>query len=186
MQTCRTLPDLWILTARRWRAEIYKTFLNCAARIIRSEGGTITAYDGDRVMAVNTGDTKNTQAVRTALKINYAAKQIVSPALWSMYPHKRGQTVTHVVGIDTSQLFVARTGVRGANDLVWIGRAANYAAKLATLPDAYSTYITEEVYKGMLEQGRTSSGGQSMWEQVRWNTFGNRIIYRSNWSWRID
>src|SRR5258707_283753 len=31
-------------------AEIYKSFLACAAKIIRSEGGEITAYDGDRVM----------------------------------------------------------------------------------------------------------------------------------------
>ena len=27
-------------------AEIYKTFLHCAAKIIKSEGGEITAYDG--------------------------------------------------------------------------------------------------------------------------------------------
>jgi class 3 adenylate cyclase len=33
-------------------AEIYKTYLHCAAKIIKSEGGVITAYDGDRVMAV--------------------------------------------------------------------------------------------------------------------------------------
>ena len=32
-------------------AEIYKCFLACAARIIRSEGGEITSYDGDRIMA---------------------------------------------------------------------------------------------------------------------------------------
>src|SRR5882762_712902 len=28
-------------------AEVYKTFLHCAAKIIRSEDGEITAYDGD-------------------------------------------------------------------------------------------------------------------------------------------
>ena len=74
-----------------------------------------------------------------------------------------------MVGIDSSDLFVARTGVRGANDLVWVGRAANYAAKLATLPDSYPTYITQEVYGGMLEIGRTTSG-RSMWDAVRWET----------------
>src|SRR5690606_10385671 len=36
-----------------WRsAEIYKTFLHCAASIIRGEGGAITSYDGDRVMGI--------------------------------------------------------------------------------------------------------------------------------------
>src|SRR5687767_15171278 len=33
-------------------AEIYKTYLFSAARIIRAEGGEVTAYDGDRVMGV--------------------------------------------------------------------------------------------------------------------------------------
>lgn len=32
-------------------AEIYKSFLHCAAKIIEAESGTITAYDGDRIMA---------------------------------------------------------------------------------------------------------------------------------------
>lgn len=37
-------------------AEFYKTFLHCAAKIIRSEDGAITSYDGDRVMAVYIGE----------------------------------------------------------------------------------------------------------------------------------
>jgi len=101
-------------------AEMYKAFLHCAAKIIRSESGVITAYDGDRIMAVYIGDFKNTSAVRSALKINYAVTQIINLSKLSIYP-----PINHVVGIDTSDLFVARTGVRGANDLVWVGRAAN-------------------------------------------------------------
>jgi len=120
-------------------AEIYKTFLHCAAKIIRSESGVITAYDGDRIMAVFLGETKETQAVRTALKINSAAR-IINERKRVQYPTD-AYIMRHVVGVDTSKLFVAKTGVRGANDLVWVGRAANYAAKLAALPATY-TYIT--------------------------------------------
>ena len=166
-------------------AEIYKTFLHCAAKIIAFEGGEVTAYDGDRVMAVYIGDQKNTSAVRTALKINYARWKIIGPALKAQYP-TIDYAPKHVVGVDTSELFVARTGVRGANDLVWVGRAANYAAKLATLPDSFPTYITEEVFKRMLPATRHSTDGRLMWERVRWNTFDDRNIYRSNWTWRID
>src|SRR4051794_35685165 len=53
----------------QFAAEVYKAYLHCAAKIVTSEGGTITAYDGDRIMAVYLGNTKNTSAVRTALKI---------------------------------------------------------------------------------------------------------------------
>lgn len=62
-------------------AEIYKSFLHCAAKIIRNEGGAITAYDGDRIMAVFIGETKNTPAARAALKINYARGNIINPAI---------------------------------------------------------------------------------------------------------
>ena len=71
-----------------------------------------------------------------------------------------------------------------ANDLVWVGRAANYAAKLTSLPSTY-TYITESVYKKLADEAKTSNG-TSMWEAIKWNTFNDQTIYRSSWGWRID
>jgi uridylate cyclase len=166
-------------------AEIYKTFLYSAAKIIRSEDGEITAYDGDRIMAVYVGERKNTRAVHSAMKIFWAVLHIINPANHKQYP-TTAENINYVIGIDTSDLFVAKTGVRGANDLVWVGRAANYAAKLTGLPPSYTTYITKEVYDVLAPDGKTSGGGQPMWEAVRWNTFDNRIIYRSNWWRRIE
>jgi class 3 adenylate cyclase len=166
-------------------AEIYKTFLYCASRIIRSEGGEITAYDGDRVMAVYLGEGKNTKAVRTGLKINYAAKKIITPAQIAQYP-KEKYRLKHVVGIDTSQLHVVRAGVRGDNDLVWIGRAANYAAKLCSLSHNYATRITGAVYDSMNDNTKFSSSGDNMWEKVNWTDMNNMTIYRSTWRWSID
>jgi class 3 adenylate cyclase len=66
-------------------AEIYKTYLTCAARIIKCRGGTITAYVGDRIMAVFLGDHENTTAVEVALKINGAAWDVINPALERQY-----------------------------------------------------------------------------------------------------
>jgi class 3 adenylate cyclase len=163
---------------KQFAAEIYKTFLHCAAKIITSEGGVVTAYDGDRVMAVYVEGAKNTAAVRTALKINYARLQIIIPALRKQYATNT-YTPYHVVGIDSTKLFVARTGIRGSNDLVWVGRAANYAAKLSALPHAYPTYITAGVYGAMLAEVKVTNGRQ-MWEAVTWN---GQTIYRSNWYW---
>jgi len=172
------------VSSKQFAAELYKVFLHCAARIIKAHDGTITAYDGDRIMAVYLGDSKNSQAVRTALKINWAVKNIIKPAQDKQYGDGKGHQLRHVVGVDTSQLYVARTGVRGANDLVWVGRAANYAAKLATLPDVYSTYITGEVHSMMHEECRTTKG-TSMWEPIAWNQLDGRTIYRSSWWWEL-
>lgn len=163
-------------------AEVYKSYLRCAAAIIRSESGVITAYDGDRVMAVFTGDSKNTSAVRCALKINYAVCEIIRPALKEQYPSKNF-TLNHVIGVDTSQLRTARIGVRGDNDLVWIGRAANYAAKLTTLSDK-ATWITKAVYDQMHEDVKITSG-TNMWEARHWTSMNNLPIYCSTYWWRI-
>jgi len=165
-------------------AEIYKAYLHCAAKIIRSEGGEITAYDGDRIMAVFIGDLKNTSAVRSALKINHARVKIVNPALKNQYTTTTYQ-IRHAVGIDTSTLFIARTGIRGSNDLVWVGRAANYAAKLSSLSAEYPSRITEDVYNRMLQSAKTSDDGRNMWEPATWRDMNDMRIYRSTWMWGL-
>ena len=93
-------------------AEIYKTFLHCAAKIIRSQGGVITAYDGDRVMAVYIGERKNSRAALTALKINWSVHQIINPLFATQYPQNTYR-LRQVVGIDTSKLHVAWRQSRG-------------------------------------------------------------------------
>lgn len=164
-------------------AEIYKAYLLCAAKIIRSECGEITAYDGDRVMAVFIGNNKNTSAVRAALKINYARIKIVNPAIKNQYKNTTYQ-VKHTIGVDSSNLFITRTGIRGSNDLVWVGSAANHAAKLCGLSNDYPTRITANVYN-CLHNSVKYSDGKSMWEKATWNDM-NRTIYRSTWWWGVS
>lgn len=163
-------------------AEVYKTYLRCAAEVIRSESGVITAYDGDRIMAIFTGNAKNTSAVRCALKINYAVCEIIRPALKNQYPSK-DFTLNHVVGIDTSQLRTARIGVRGDNDLVWIGRAANYAAKLTSL-SGKATWITKAIYDNMNEEVKYTNG-TNMWEARTWTNMNNMDVFCSTYWWPI-
>jgi len=80
----------------------------------------------------------------------------------------------------------ARTGVRGDNDLVWVGRAANYAAKLTELPADHPSWITGDVYDAM--HADVKSGGdpkRSMWEERSWTAVGGLRIFRSNWWWLV-
>lgn len=176
--------DLVDSNSALFSAEIYKSFLYCVARIIRNEGGVITAYDGDRIMAVYLGDSKNSDAARTALKINYIVKQVINPALAQQYADKNYK-IKHVVGIDTSQLHVAKTGIRGSNDLVWVGRVANYAAKLCSLSPDYPSWITSEVYNKLNDKSKISKDGRNMWEARTWTAMNGISIYRSTWWWGI-
>src|ERR1700722_8524069 len=61
--------------------KIYKVYLDCACRIIKNNGGDITAFDGDRVMAVFLGGSKNTSAVKSALQINRAVQYVINPQI---------------------------------------------------------------------------------------------------------
>lgn len=166
-------------------AEIYKSYLVGACRMIRDKGGEITAFDGDRVMAVFLGNSKNTLSAKAALHINYIVQEI-NTLLKQEYP-STAYKLRQSIGIDTSKLFVAKTGIRNANDLVWVGRAANYAAKLCSLRESnYSIYITEDVYNQLADEAKY--GGtprQNMWEKRIWTDRGINV-YQSNWWWKIN
>lgn len=162
-------------------AEIYRAYLHTAAKIIKSEDGTITAYDGDRIMATFIGTGKNTSAVRAGLKINYAVREIINPAIKARYKNETYR-LKQTVGIDTSPLFIARTGIRGSNDLVWVGRAANYAAKLCELSATSPTWITEAVYKKLHKSAKFTKG-KAMWEPRSWTGMSGQKVYRSSWWW---
>lgn len=167
----------------QFSAEVYKAYLRCAARIIAAEDGVVTAYDGDRIMAIFTGDSKNTSAVRAAMKINHAVVKIIRPALTAQYT-KTNFILKHVIGIDTSQLRAARIGVRGYNDLVWVGRAANHAAKLTGL-SFKPIWITKPVFDAMNDAVKLAGDGRNMWEKRLWTPMNNMEIYCSDWMYSI-
>jgi class 3 adenylate cyclase len=148
-------------------AEYYKAYLDCAAKILKNNGGVITAYDGDRVMAMFMGDAQVKDAVTSALQLNWAVEQLINPIFDDIYKANH-LTLRHTVGIDSSEILAAKIGVRLDNDVVWIGPAANYAAKLNSFDGLDSTYpirITEQALDmlGLATFTRTSTG-QSIWE----------------------
>jgi class 3 adenylate cyclase len=164
-------------------AEVYKTYLHCSARVIKANGGVITAYDGDRIMAVFIGDLKNTNAAKTGLQITWAVKKIINPGLRAQYGGNAYQ-VTHVVGIDSSVIRAARIGVRNDNDLVWVGSAANHADKLSAISiDNSAVFISKRVYDRLGADLKVNGNPKrNMWSEM---TYEGDMIYRSRWEWSI-
>lgn len=173
---------------RGWKdwfaAEVYKAFLYCTAKIIRANDGSVTAFDGDRVMGVFIGGNKNSNAVKAALQVKWAVDNIVTMQMNTKYT-KNTFALKHKVGIDTSKLMVARTGIRGSNDLVWVGNSANNAAKMAALDLGYATYISASSYS-MLHEWAKMGGDpkRSMWVDLGSEALGYKI-YGSTWHWTI-
>ncbi|MDG4887819.1 MULTISPECIES: adenylate/guanylate cyclase domain-containing protein [unclassified Mesorhizobium] len=174
-----------LVKTKKWHfaAEVYKTYLYAASRLINDAGGTIVSYDGDRVMGIFSGKRQCNDAVRCALKINYAVKHIVQAELKSQYKDST-YAIKHVVGIDTSEIHVARTGVRGDNDLVWVGNSANLAAKLTAESADYPTWITDRVYD-YLDDDQKLSNGTNMWKSWKWSRHDNDKVYSSTYYWKF-
>ena len=136
-------------------------------------------------MGVFIGSTPCSDAAICALKLNWAVKNIVNPSIRAQYPQKT-YSVKHVVGIDTSALRAARTGVRGGNDIVWVGRAANHAAKLTELDQAESSWITKDVYDVLKDDAKYGGNPrQDMWKSYTWNANGKLPIYGSTYWWAV-
>lgn len=174
---------------RRTAAKVVKAFLGCATALIKSHGGEVTSFDGDRVMGVFLGDYKRTNAATCALKINYAMANVIRPNLTAYFQsvQKSGFTIQHATGVDCSTVLAVRAGIRGANDISWIGRAPNFAARLSELRDAgYSSYISAEVFNEMNDTAKLSTHQppRPMWESRQLEWLGEQMpIYRSNWTW---
>jgi len=166
--------------------EIYKAYLLCAAKIVRRQGGIITAYGGDRIMAVFINSDHASNAAVCGLKINWAVLKIVSPALKTQYPQK-DYVVKQVVGIDTSELLAARVDVRGGNDLVWIGRAANYSAKLTERRNDIQTWITEQTYGSLADWAKLGGNPPlDIWRGYSWTGMNDIPVYGSTWWWSLE
>lgn len=175
-----------MVDSKKWEysAQVYKSFLHCAAKVIRSEGGDITAYDGDRIMAIFINDGKADRAVRAALKIHWCLIELVNKIKlekWNASDH----VIKNIVGIDVSDLRAVRTGVRGDNDLVWVGRAANYAAKLTSLSGS-PTWITKEVHDLLSRSTLYGKNDAAMWQAKTWTSMNNHSIFCSDFWWSVS
>lgn len=166
-------------------AKVYKVFLFSCCEIIRNNGGTITAFDGDRVMAIYSGNGKCTRAVSSALQIRFMSRHI-QEALQSKYDNLEYR-IDYAVGIDVGLLYAVRMGVFGDNDISWIGPAANHAAKLSAKRDErFKIFISGEVYTTMNDSVRIgNTPTESMWVDLSPRE-SPKTLFASSWYMSIS
>lgn len=156
-------------------AEVYKSYVYAAARAIRYHEGAVTAYDGDRVMGVFIGGSMRNNAVNTAFHISGIVEDIIQPELNEYYGAAKF-TVGQKIGIDQSTILVANTGIRGNNDYVWVGTAANNAAKMAALKQGYTTYASDAVFDYLKDYNlKAAADGKALWTDLGSTDLGIRI-----------
>jgi adenylate cyclase len=163
-------------------AKIIRAYLDCSVRIIKSWGGEIRSFDGDRVMGVFIGNMKNTHASKCAREIFYTVENILAPA--ALQKFKSFQThnikLKNCVGVDVGRARAVRAGIRDSNDLIWIGKAPSFAAKLSDIRNyGYCVYISKASYS-CLDTDAKIANGKNIWVQDFVSFAGaQEEIYRS-------
>ena len=168
-------------------AKIIRAYINTASRILRNYGGEIRSFDGDRVMAIFMGSDKETQAVRSALAINWAVYKVLRPQIKSNWSDgDQFCDISHGIGVDTGEALIVRGGVRDHNDLISIGKAPNHAAKLSEIRDSYDLSISSAVYEAMSNNVAYMDDGEPLWStSYRSINGGFETLYRSSAIWGI-
>jgi adenylate cyclase len=161
-------------------AKVYQSFHDINVRVIEENSGSVRAFDGDRVMGVFVSGSKNSNAVKAAMQIQWAIRNILNPKLETK--------ITCGGGIDYGKILVTKIGKgrdKNNNDLVWIGKADNYASHLANA--ASNTIIISTNSYNVLIDDRKVSDGKNMWQSknLTLKNGTNVNCYESNYGWVI-
>lgn len=148
-------------------AKIIRGYLKICTRLIRAYGGHIRSFDGDRVMGVFLkDDLQNTHATYCAREIDWCVENILHPKAHAKFNSIKNNNIriTHCIGIDTGETVAVRAGIRDNNDLIWIGTAPSFAAKLSDIRNyPYSVYISSRSYNKLHADAKMDSG-KDIWE----------------------
>jgi adenylate cyclase len=158
-------------------AKIIRAYLHVAIRLIRAYGGEIRSFDGDRVMGVFMGDSKNMHAVRCAREIFWMTENVLSPNASKQFQSIKNNSIAirQCVGVDTGTAVAVRAGIRNNNDLVWIGRAPSLAAKLSDVREYPNcVYISDACFKRLPHADKTN-GDKDLWESRSMPFGGNKL-----------
>ena len=163
-------------------AKIYQSFHDINVRIINSRDGQVRAFDGDRIMGVFSGDRKNDNAVEAALNIRWAVGNILNKQFKPEFAINIG------IGIDTGKTLITKVG-KGRdlsnNDLVWVGKACNYASHMCNESEN-RIYISPTVYNTLATSNKMSDG-KNIWESINMKLKNDKLVscYRTHYWWQV-
>lgn len=161
-------------------SKIIRAYLGCAVRLIRAYRGEVRSFDGDRVMGVFIGEHHATDAVRCAREIDWCTVKLIEPKAKELFRSVRdnGVKIQQACGVDTGIARAVKAGIRNNSDLIWIGKAPSFAAKLSDIRSfPYCTFVSSRVFAKLPPALRTQNN-VSTWE---WLTYRGEKIYRTKY-----
>lgn len=129
--------------------KLYSAFVRAMVKCADYYGGKVRGVIGDRVMVIFDSESAAIMAVETAILMNSVVKMVLNKLFLK-------NSIKCGIGIDYGEMLVTKTGVirygsesSSYKSLVWLGRAANVASKLADTADKQhrqEKYVVDEVH----------------------------------------
>lgn len=190
----RQSSDITNAFRRQTAAKMMKGYFHGAVKVINANDGLVRSFNGDGMLALFVGDFRSSNAAKAAMQVVWFVRNILRPRLERYFNSNRaalGQDLGFSIGcgLDDGDIYAVRIGIRGTNDVAWVGRCTNTAAKLSNvLTEPHQIAVTREVYSRMNNNRRTSTDGRAMWTGETAGTFGGSVrTYRtSSWGWVIS
>ena len=180
---------------RRVVAKLHMTYYHAIVKVAKSDGGEIRSFNGDSLLVFFYGMSVDVvrQAVKSAMRMQYAITQIVNETL-SDYTD-----IDFGIGIDCGNILATKVGVGGNNDnkdLIWIGNAVNRSTKISDeckLPNCIgiSSAVHDKLDDTLLYYRKTNHWGLSMNEDIwssAWLKYneGFETMYKTSFYIEID
>jgi class 3 adenylate cyclase len=173
-------------------AKMMKAYFHGAVKVVRANSGHVRSFNGDGMLALFMGDTRSSNATKAAMQVRWFVDEVLQPQFRSYFRNNLaalGKALDFSIGcgLDDGQIFAVRVGIKGTNDVAWVGRATNTAAKLASFTDPNRVRVTRAVYQ-RLNKDRKYSGDQHMWSDEVFKEIGgvSRAYRWSTWRWKIS
>ncbi len=173
----RQSSDITNSFRRQTAAKMLKSYIDGAVRIINDNGGQVRSFNGDGMLALFVGSRQSNDAVKAAMQVKWFVQHVLWPKFNGYFAANRaarGARLNFSVGcgIDYGDIYAVRVGIRGTNDVAWVGRCTNTAAKLSSALDhPRNIAVTRAVYR-RLNDDRKYSKGSHMWSGEQFGEFG--------------
>lgn len=189
----RQSSDITNALRRQTAAKMLKAYFSGAVRIVNANNGYVRSFNGDGMLALFRDERRSNNAVKAAMQAKWFVRDILQPRFERYFESNRqafGASIGFDIGcgLDDGDIYAVKVGIRGTNDVAWVGRCTNTSAKLSNLAASpRSILITRAVYE-RLAGSRKLSNGTHMWSDEFSRKIGgiNRAIRSTTYWWSIS
>jgi adenylate cyclase len=184
----RQSTDLTDAFRRQTAAKMMKAYFDGCVRIVNANDGAVRSFNGDGLLALFIGDSRSSNATKAAMQVDWFVTEVLGEKFEKYFANNMtalGKTLSFEIGcgLDDGWIYAVRVGIKGTNDVAWVGKPTNTAAKLSDVGSGAANIIVTRAVYNRLKRTRKYSNGTHMWSDETFVTVGGvrRAIRKTTW-----